>query len=354
MGIGSGICSQVGFKAESTVGTPVTVDHFYKHVSISGDGLDVLTVTDAGLGACALMPTADRTVIVGQQVARQVELNVGTRGLGPIWKQMLCSAVVTPTLVSGAFYRQIHTPGDPAGKSMTWQFGLPETTPAGLVRPLTLNGVKITQWELAQARNELLKLRVTLDGWNEVTATALAAAVYSTTSGATINEALRFNCFSAKIGGTPSIGSGLVTVAGGAEILGCRGVSVKGTVPLRTDGFFSGGGGTKSEQLGAGNSFFGASADLDVEFQARTQLYDAYAAYSTQALELSWVGKVDAGTAQFGKVSVIFPYAKLTKSAINVSGPEGLDNATTIQAFGDPAGLLPPYQIVVESLDATL
>lgn len=351
MAIGSGICSQFGFKQETTVGTPVTVDHFYKHVTIGADGLNLLTVTDEGLGGCALVPTVDRTASVGQQVAREVELNVGTRGLGLIFKQMTASALSAPVLLSGSFYRQIHTPADPSGKSLTVQFGFPEATATGTNRPFTINGAKITQWELSQARNELLKLRFTLDGWAETTATTLAAAVYSATVGATINEALRFNCFSAKLGGTASIATGLTSIAGGTEIGGCRGVSVKGTVPLRTDGFFSGGAGTKSEQLG--NGFFEYTADLDVEFQSRTQIYDIYAAYTTVPLELSWVGKVDAGTTQFGKVSVIFPQSKIMNPVgPNVTGPGTLDNKTTIKAFGDPAGTLPPFQLLYENLDS--
>lgn len=354
MATGSGLCSQFGFKNETTAGTLVTVDHFLKHVTVGGDGLNLMTVTDEGLGGCALVPTVDRTVKVGQQVAREVELNVGTRGLGLIVKQMLGSSVTTPTLVSGSFYRQPHWNGDIAGKSLSVQFGFPETTATGTNQPITVNGCKISQWELSQVRNELLKLRFSLDGWNEVTATALATASYPSTVGATANEPLRFNCFSAKIGGTASVSSGVVSVASGVEIAGCRGVSVKGVQPIRTDGFFSGGNGTKSEQILAGGAFQDFTADLDVEFQSRTQLYDLLAAYTTVPLELSWVGKIDAGTSQFGKLSVIFPNAKVPTSAINVGGPEGLDNKTSLKAYGDPAGTLPAIQILLESLDATL
>lgn len=353
MATGSGLCSQFGFKNESAVGTAVTVDHFLKHVTVGGDGLALITAVDEGLGGCALVPTIDRTVKVAQQVAREVELNVGTRGLGLILKQMIGSSA-TPTLVSGSFYRQAHWNGDVAGKSLTCQFGFPETTATGTNQPFTVNGCKITQWELNQTREDLLKLRFNLDGWNEVTNTALATASYTTGTGATANEPLRFNCFSAKIGGTPSVSSGVVSVAGGTEISGCKGVSVKGVLPLRTDGFFSGGNGTKSEQLQAGNGFQQFSADLDVEFQSRTQLYDVYAAYTTVALELSWVGKIDAGTSQFGKLSVIFPQAKLMPSAVNVTGPEGLDNKTSVVAYGDPAGTLPAIQLLYENLDSAL
>jgi hypothetical protein len=354
MATGSGICSQFMYKNESTAGVAVTPDHAYKHVSIGGNGLDVISIDDPGLGGCNLVPTIDRTVKVAQQVSRDVELNVGTRNLGLIFKQMLGSSAVA-TLLSGAFYRQIHWNGDLATKSLTVQFGMPETTATGTVRPFTINGCKITQWELAQARNDFLKLRFTLDGWDETTATALATAVYVGGTGATINEALRFNCFSAKIGGTPSVGAGLITVAGGTEIKGCRGVSVKGVQPLRTDGFFSGGNGTKSEQLVAGDGFQQFSADLDIEFQDRTQIYDIFAAYTTTALELSWIGKVDAGTSQFGKVSVIFPQCKLKGPASPmVTGPGALDNKASVMAYGSNDGTMPAVQLLYENLDTAL
>jgi Phage tail tube protein len=352
VGTGSGICSQFMYKQETVVGTPVTVDHAYKHVTIGGNGLDVITIDDPGLGGCALVPTIDRTVKVAQQVSRDVELNVGTRNLGLIIKQMLCSTLSAPVLLSGSFYRQAHWNGDAAGRSLTVQFGMPETTATGTVRAFTINGAKITQWELAQARNDFLKLRFTLDGWDETTATALASASYVGGTGATINEALRFNCFSAKLGGTPSVASSVVSVAGGTEVAGCRGVSVKGVLPLRTDGFFSGGNGTKSEQLTAGDGFQQFTADMDIEFQSRTQIYDIFAAYTTTTAEFSWIGKVDAGSSQFGKLSVILPQCKLKGPASPmVTGPGALDNKASIMAYGDPAGTLPAIQVLYENLD---
>lgn len=354
MGTGSGICSQFGFKNESTAGTAVTVDHFLKHVTIGGGGLQVMTVTDEGLGACARVPSVGRTRKVAQQVARDVMLNAGSRGLGLLLKQMIGSSAVATQIAATAAYRQIHWDGDVAAKSLTVQFGFPETTATGTVRPHTVNGCKITQWELAQARNDLAKLRFSLDGWNEVTATALATASYPADTGASGNEPFRFLGFSAKIGGTPSVGSGLVSIAGGTEIAGCRGVSVKGTLPLRTDGFFSGGGGTKAEQLLAGNGFMAYTADLDVEFQDRTQLYDHLSAYDTVALELTWLTATAIEASNFGKLSVIFPQAKLPTSEINVTGPEGLDNKTSLMAYSDAAGTLPAIQIEYISADTAL
>lgn len=354
MATGSGLCSQFGFKNETVFGTAVTVDHFLKHVSVGADGLQIISVTDEGLGGCALVPTVDRAVKVAQQVTRDVEVNVGTRGLGLILKQMLGSSATATQIAATAAYRQIHWNGDLAGKSLTVQFGFPEATATGTVRAHTINGAKITQWELSQARNDLLKLRFSLDGLNEVTNIALATAAYPTGVAATANEPLRFNAFSAKLGGTASVNSGLVSVAGGTEIAGCRAASVKGVQPLRTDGFFSGGAGTKSEQLLAGGGFQEFTSDLDLEFQSRTQVYDVYAAYQTAALELTWTGFIDIGSTNFGKLSVIMPNVKPVTSGINVSGPGGLDNKTSLRAYGDPAGTLPAIQIEYISADTAL
>lgn len=352
---GSGLCSQFGFNDEVTAGTAVTVDRFYKHVTVGGDGVQLITVTDMGLGACALVPTVDRAVEVGRTVARDVELNLGTRGLGLLLKQALGSSAVATQIAATPAYRQIHHNGNVAGKSLTVQFGFPETTATGTINPHTINGAKISQWELSCQRDDLAKFRFSLDAWNEVTNVALASATYpSGETAATINEPLRWNCFSAKIGGTPGIASGLVSVTSGAEILGCRGMSVKGVQPIRTDGRFSGGNGIKTEQLLAGGAFQDFSADLDIEYQSKSQIYDPYLLHSTVALELTFLGKSDIGSGNFGKLSVIFPKAKIDPAGINITGPGGLENRASFKAYGDPAGVLPAIQIEYISPDTAL
>lgn len=352
---GSGICSQVGFKNEGTAGVAVVVDHFVKHNSVTGTGLDLLTVEDEGLGGCALVPTVDRTAIVGQQISYDVEHNPGSRGLGLILKQMIGSSAAAAQIAATAAYRQIHQNGDVAGKSLTVQFGFPETTATGTVQPFTCNGCKITQWELSCARNELAKLRYTIDGWNQVTNVALASAVYPTGTGATGNEPFRFNNLSIKVGGVASLGAGLVSIAGGTEVAGCRGVSSKGVLPLRTDGFFSGGGGTKQEQLLAGDGFMEYTTDLDIEYRSLSQVYAVLAAYTTFPLEITFTGLIQIDPApHYGKLSVIYPQAKFKTGNPNVTGPSGLDNKASIKAYGDPAGTLPAIQIEYISADTAL
>jgi hypothetical protein len=352
VGIGSGIAAQFGFKAESTVGTPVTVDHFLKHTEASGAGLKLLMLEDEGLGGSYSAPTIDRTVTTGVDVDRQVTANVRTKGFGPLWKQMVGSAGTIAQIGATALWRQIHLDGDLAGKSLTTQFSFPEATATGTNRAFTYKGTKITEWTLTQARNELLKLMLSLDAWGEDTATALATASYPSPSTPNFDEALRFNCFSAQIGGTASVASGLTSVAGGAELKGCRGVTLKGANTLRTDAYYSAGAGTKSEQLR--NGFYNYTGDLALDFQDRTQVYDIFAAYTTTVLAFTWTGKVDVGSGNFGKLSVIYPQVKLRSGSPAVGSPAAVDEPVSFKAYSDPAGVLPMIQIVYESTDTAL
>jgi len=348
MTVGAGVCSQFGFKAESTVGTAVTVDTFHKHVSIGGAGIEPVRVIDEGLGGCFDMPTYDRTVEVATQVTREVELNPTAKKLGQLLKVMLGSSAAATQIGATAIYRQIHQNGDGAGKSLTVQFGFPQATAAGTIRPHTLRGCKVTQWELAQALNEILKLRLTLDAWAEATGTALATASYATSA-----ETFNFKQMSCKLGGTPSLGSGLVSVAGGTEVTNCKGFSVRGNNNLRTDGYFSGASGIKAEQIQAG--FKEITGQIEAEFADRAQLYDIFAAYTTTAVETVWTGTDSDGGSNV-RLSVICPYTKLTSPGGNpqVSGPGTLMGPVGFRAFADAAGTLPAIQITYDSRDTAL
>lgn len=350
MATGAGVCSQFGFVAESTVGTAVTVTKFLKHVSIAGTGLDPIRVDDLGLGGCVLVPTADRTAEVARQASRQITLNMGNRTFGLPLKMMLGSSATATQVASSPLYRQIHNNGDPTGSALTVQFGFPEATATGTNRPHTLNGGKVTSWELSNTMNQLLQLKLTVDAWNEITGTALATAAYA----ASYEPYGWKTLSSAQIGTSASLTSGAVTLAGGATIANCKGIIVRGTQPLRTDGFFAGGAGIKSEQLLNGFQVF--EGDLDLEFASRTQIYDAFSAYTTVPLQFQWLSPTDVGSGNFAKIIVSLPFCKLTSPGGNpqVSNPGTLDGKTSFRAYADPAGVLPACQIIYDSLDTVL
>lgn len=351
MAVGSGVCSQFGFVNESTAGTPVTVTKFRKHVSVGGNGLEPIRVDSEAVGGCFLGVPYDRAQVeVARQSNREVVQECGTRTMGLLLKQMIGSAASATQIGATSVYRQIHHNGDVAGKSLTVQFGFPEATATGTNRAITMRGCKVSQWTLANAMNQLLRLTMTLDAWDETTATGLATAAYTT------EEVYGWKHLTTlKIGGTPSIGSGLVSVSAGTAVANCRGVTLRGTIPIRTDGFFAGGGGSKSEQiLTGGHQDFGG--ELECEFADRTQFYDVFSANTTTAFEAVWVCSTDHGSGTFCRLAVVMPYCRLITPGGNpmINGPGVLDGRAAFRAFADPAGSLPMIQIVYDSLDTAL
>lgn len=347
MPVGAGACSQAGWLLETTVGTAVTVTQFHRHVSIGGEGLAPVRVLDEGVGGCVDVPNYDRTFEVATSATRDVELNVTARKMGQLIKVALGSSATATQLGATAIWRQIHWNGETAGKALTFQIGMPEATATGTNRPFTYRGSKITQWELAQAVNDLLKFRFTIDAWSENNGTSLASAAYVAA------ETFSFKHLSVKLGGTPSLGSGLVTVAGGTEVAGCRGCTIRGNNSLRTDGFFTGGAGVKAEQLQ--NGFKSFTGDLDLEFASRTQVKDIYDAHTTTAVEATWVG-ADADGGNNVRISIVCPFTKLTSpgGSPQQSGPGLLTAPVGFMAHGDIGGTMPAIQVTLDSRDTAV
>lgn len=181
MAYASGLSGQIGTAAETYYGTPAVVTHFYEFLSESL----VFTPTwldGLGLKANQAFKRAARTQQSQFTVAGDIvmEHTIGSAAtavadsMGFWWKYALGSTVVTPTVVSGTAYKQIHTPGSKAGQFMTVQVGRPQVSGV-TVQPHTYTGVKCTDWEFSCSDNQLAQLKVTLDGRNEYTLASLGA-----------------------------------------------------------------------------------------------------------------------------------------------------------------------------------
>src|SRR5688500_6180443 len=110
MATGSGLDSQIGFAAESTWGTPVTVTRFCEFNSESLERTPTFLEPTA-LRAGTKYKRVSRIRVSRQTVAGVVELDLATKGMGLLFKHALASTVSTPTLIAGTAYKQIHTPG---------------------------------------------------------------------------------------------------------------------------------------------------------------------------------------------------------------------------------------------------
>ena len=142
MATGAGLDAQVGFKAESTWGTAVTVDKF---VEFSSEDLkfDPNWLEPTGLRPGTKYKRASRVRQSRKGVTGSLTLEHATLGMGTLWKYALASGSgSTPVLISGTAYKQIHTPGDFRTLGLTVQVGRPEPG-TGTVRPHTFAGVKV-------------------------------------------------------------------------------------------------------------------------------------------------------------------------------------------------------------------
>jgi len=170
----AGLNAQVGFAAETTYGTAVTVDRFYPF-------------TDEGVGD-EIEPLESEGIIAGARVIRSEQWDQGAHSVGgdvgmELWQQNTALlfehmlGTITSSFTAGVGTHTV-TPGDLTGKSLTVQKGVPASD--GTVIPFTYAGAKIASWEVALSVGEIATLGATLLAQTETTGTALEAASFIT------------------------------------------------------------------------------------------------------------------------------------------------------------------------------
>lgn len=341
MSIGSGIGSSLTFGAETTYGIAATTDHALDFDSESLV-LEQAWTDPQGLAAGRQVTRAGTLLQTTRSVSGDVSLDFWNKNMGLLVRAMLGSSLTAPVLISGQAYRQIHQLGNAAGRSLTLQVNRPEATATGTDRAFTYPGVKVAGWELASAAGEQVKLSLDLDGRDELTNVALAAPSYPAGL-----ETFQHHSLVAKLGGTPSTASGLVSVAGGTTLASVlNSVSVKGTNPLAVERY--GASQTKNEPIQ--NGFSEVMVDLDLEFNSKAEIYDVWRAGTATALQLTWTGSSITGGNYL--LDVIIPAMKFTTAPPNVDGPDLVKEPATLRMLAD--GTNAPIQIVLVSTDVAL
>lgn len=309
---GSGIDAQLGYKLESTVGTEVTVDKFIEFNS-EGFEFDPSWIEPSGLRAGVKFKRGSRLVQSRKQVSGSLECDHATRLMGALWKLALGSEVVTPTLVLGSAYKQVHQTGDLVGKSATFQVGRPEPVSPYTVRAHTYRGCKVTGWEFSVSDNEVAKLKVDVDGWDEATSTALAANSYLTTEVFNFSQCTAFT-LGATIAGTTEL-----TATGGTPVTTVvNSLSFKGDNALDTERYGLGNAGIKKEQLENGVPMITGS--LDAEY-SKSEFYDPFKAGTATSLLVRFEGSVISGSDK-NTLEFIVPEIRIKKVTPKVDGPD--------------------------------
>jgi tail tube protein len=358
----SGLSGQVGAVAESVYGTPVTVTHFYEFLS-ENFMFNPTWLDGQGLKAGQAYNRSSRTVQSQFDVNGDLTMehtsgeaaNAVADSMGFWWKFALGSALVTPTVITGTAFKQVHTPGSKAGQFITVQVGRPQISGV-TVQPFTYTGTKVTDWEFSCNDNQIAQLKVTMDGQTELTATGLAAASYPTPNGLfSFANATVFT-----IGGTASTSAGETTVAAGAAVTSrVNGITITGSNPMKVDRYGLGNAGLKGEPIE--NAIPTITGTLSTEFFSRTEFYDVFKTAATTVLQLDFTKFDSAGNDAAGaaaganpyRLSFIFPAVKFKTASMNVTSPDVIPQSVGFQAYDDGSGTNPVMQVKLVSKESS-
>lgn len=300
MALKSGLNAQLGFAAETTWGTPVTVTKFVPLVSESLTK-DVARLESSGIIAGRRVLSTNQFTGGDITVSGDVNMELALHGVGSLWKWAVGSSTTTSTGGTAPFTHTI-TPGDLTDDHVTFQVGRPDT--GGTVDAFTYSGCKCSSWELAAKAGELVTASFSVVGKDEATNTALASATF--TNGVDMSFTY--------INGSITIGGSSVNV---------KEFTLSGDNGLVDDRRFLGSA-TISEPLEAALREYGA--ELTCEWNGFTQ-YNRFVAGSTAAL----VATFSAGaSASFTITSTV----RFDGSTPNVEGTEVLEQSIPVKCVG--------------------
>src|SRR6266536_365350 len=239
----TGLSGQLMVKAESTVGTPVTVDTGFEFIPPENIQWNPTWLDGAGLRANSPFKRKSRTTLSRYSVGGDFTVEHGDKGhMALLWKHAIGSALTVPVVIGATTaFESYLVPGTKAGMGMTVQVGRPSTS-LTTVDPYTYAGMKCTAWEFSCSTDQNAQLKLTGDGWQEATATGLVAASY--TAGVQPFSFLDASVFT--LGGTATTTAGKTTIASGvAATTLATGITIAGTTPLADSRYGLGSGGTK-------------------------------------------------------------------------------------------------------------
>jgi hypothetical protein len=169
--------AQLGGKAESTYGTPVTVDRFWPFISFDMvPDYGVVSASDE-IRAGSLVERVDQDdpYIIGG--AGSLEMYVQTKGFGIWLSHALGSAAIGTITDSNYTQTFLLSATGKTGKSMTLQDAHPFNA-VGTAQPLTWHGCKVLSVELSCDEEGYVKAAFELDSEDVDTSTSLAVASY--------------------------------------------------------------------------------------------------------------------------------------------------------------------------------
>jgi hypothetical protein len=287
--VGSGLGGFCGFAAESTYGTYVAPDHFYKVTQAQVNKV-MPPVVGAGIAAGQAVQSADWRVYPTQAATGSVTMEIPTHDLGLILQHIMGGSA-TPSQVSETdAYLQTHAlTATILGKSLSMQVATPDR--GGTQHAWSLSGGKITSATFACNNKEIATLALEIDG--QLLSDSQTAATPSYTAGT-----LPYH------GGQLAVKLG--THGSEAAVVGVRGISAQIQRPINADDpyyFGAATAGTKAEP--ETNDFIQISGSLDIDLSTKSDFIDRFTAGTDTSMVLVWTGGLaDTGENYFLEIDL--------------------------------------------------
>jgi len=294
-----GLTTGLATAEETVYGTIVTPDRAVEFTSESLERQNQIT-TSKGLRSQTInLRRGSRRALTARDAKGNVKMEVPTVGFGRWLKQALGGTPTIAQQAASAAYLQTHNLGGCSGKSMTIQKQLRDSANA-IVQQFTFMGCKIMSAEFTISVKNLLEASFDIDARDVDVSTAAATLTYPAAAG-TFN----FSQGTLKINGT--------------SVAKVDDASVKLDRKSKTDGWYLGTGGLKSEPFE--NDFPEVMGSLSAEFDSAATFHSLFAADTAAALILEFVGPIIASTyAQTFRITV--PEVHFTGETPKVGGPD--------------------------------
>jgi hypothetical protein len=345
MAFSSGVASQLGFKAETTYGTAVTVDKFIE-VEEYGVAAEINWAVGEGMYSGGQYRRLDRTAQTTRSAKGSLKADVIGKNWGTLIKHGMGSSVGTPTVIAGSAYKQIHQVGSTDGLSLTFQQGVPQVGD-GTVKPFTAVGTKVAGFELACESGGFLNASLDLIAKDLLTLTTTpASAALATASYPALQEGFTWNQAVVKLGGIASTGSGLVSISGGTTVTSMvKGFSLKHTNDLNAEGYGTGATFGREPKSKRATTVI----TLDSEFGTQAEFYDVFRAGTTKALQITFTGSLIGGSDYF-VFDIVVAGAKIRNAPVEQNKDDLASHSIELEVGND--GTNSPLQVYIVSTDS--
>lgn len=331
--------ASIGYKAESTYGTPVTPDRFVEFVDESFEW-DPKRVQGQGIRVGSKVARSARRVTTQTSAKGDFTVEMCSKGLGTLLAA--CVGAGASTVVSGSTYQQLFTLATgPLPPSLTVQKAIPRAD--GTLDPYTFNGGIVDAFELDCPNGDIVTLKPSLIFREVLTATA-----YATPSYVASPSLFHFAQGAITIGGTVTAPTTTALASGGTAVANVRDFNLKVDHKSGADRFNYGGAGKMAHPTYGLRDITGS---MTIEYDSQT-MYDAYIADTELALTVTFTSTeaLSTGVAQF---QIVLPALKLNGELPQTNGTElvtqqvdftVLDNLTAAQ----------PLWLVLRTADTAL